>query len=1350
MSAIKVKAGEIVPAALDQQAKYMLQVMVEDHLQDLVHDAPTAAVAWANLESMHRSSLRARKQKLIRESGSLKQGADETIQMYFYRAKSLYKDMLLAGMNVTTDDFVNQVLANAQRRFQTAIKLEQSRLDVKGEDVDLDSILPALLLEQEDQDASLATEENTVALVVQRAPSRNTQGNTFAGGAGSTNKKFKGKCHYCKIAGHKEVDCRKKKRDLADNQVKKTDANSATPQHFALVAGNSESTRTEWLYDTAASYHMTGTRFNFKDLQVFEKPFPISLGDDHRIGATGIGTVQLRGVNGSTVDVSKVLYVPHLKYNLFSPGWARKNNPEVSVTTDDVGYHVCIQGKRALTFAQVDTRFVLVQEQSAVAAVASGESSLAKAQLMHARLGHVNYDTMTEMVGLDVYDGFGISKSDIRAAKDLACTPCIGAKTVRASRKTVEDKPSVEPLEVLHADLAVPDVPGVLDYKYLMVLSDQATGYICATPLRFKAALADVLIDTCVRLQKQAGRVIKCIRTDNGGEFKSFKIRDWCLKQGIKQEFSPPYSPQSNGVAERSVRTIKETVRAIGLQSDAGPKLWPYLATTAAYIRNRVPNSKGIIPERALFPQVDKNGVQQRTNLGHLRIIGSPAYRLLTEPGSKSLMGSKTDPCILVGYDSNNRLYKVWSPDKGKCFTTADVVITETSFTGVLREHNDCLPQTLQPQEGPAQGPQQDLQQARQQGPQQGPTADFSGPNTPMVYLPGQGSQLSFTDNMLYETDTPSERAAKLARIAEGEVTQVVTLEGQPLEEQSAQNTTSTAAATGSTASDNVEQSRYPKRSRQAPQEWWKTTQSGEALVAGSADTKLPRTYKEAMKRVDAELWLSSMHDEYASLLQHNTFELVDLPPGCNALDTRWVFTHKLDQYGNIQRYKARVVAKGFQQEEGVDFQDIYAPTAKKDTERVFLSYVAEHDLELHQADIKTAFLHGDLQEVVYVRQPDGFHEGGHQKVWRLHKALYGLRQAPRAWYLHLKQILEAKGFTASQADASFFTLERDGDRILLLVYVDDILVAAKSLDSIDAAKRMLQAEFDIKDLGEARVFLGMEIERDRAARTLKLSQTNYISNLAARFEATDTVPTSVPLSPGFELFPKVPGEQLDHSSFPYQSLLGGLLYASTGTRPDIAYPVSALARVTNCYTQAHVDALLKVLQYTYHTKDIGLVYGGLGESLIGYSDADYAGDAFNRKSTSGYVFMRNGGAVSWLSRRQDIVAQSTGESEYIAASAAGKQALWLRILESDLTGQVDQVLIYTDNTAALTLLSNPISSKRSKHIDIHYHFARDRVMRGDLRYEYCRTNEMWADCLTKAVPKAILSACCNGMGLRV
>jgi transposase InsO family protein len=958
------------------------------------------------------------------------------------------------------------------------------------------------------------------------------------------------------------------------------------------------------------------------------------------------------------------------------------------------------------------------------------------------------------MVASSSYEGLAVTSQDLRAVQDRTCAPCVEGKGTKTTRPSV-DKAAVQPLEVVHIDTATFSWEGINGMNHFIVIKDEATGYINATPVRKKSSIPETLIDKLVTLQRQSGRTIKQIRTDNGGEFTAASFVGWCNNQGIRHGLSPPYAPESNGTAERAVRTIKEMVRTMRLANpETLPhKLWPVLIQTAAYLYNRWPTKDGTIPQQALLPAINRDGVPMPIKVDHLRIIGSQAFMLNRRPTPGRALDSKTTTCTLVGYDSDHRVYKLWHPEQpDKILRSADVRIVEkTAFADA--DAFDGGPQ------GPLQVPDQDRQQGPEQGPQQGPNHQATGPSTPAPTkrnIPVEG-ELSFSDYMIYDCDTPSERAAKQAVIDErlASTADQVVQDAPEETEQTPSQTTSTTTTTGSDTTTGNSQGeaitssqRYPQRTRTQPGEWWKAP-GASALVAAVDLSVAPATFQEAISRPDAPFWWDAMCSEMASQSKFATFDIVPLPEGFKALNGRWVYNFKRDALGNIISYKARWVGKGYEQVEGIDFLEKFAPTAKKETERALLAVVAHDDLELYQFDVTTAFLQGKLQEVVYVRQPPGFHEGGPDMVWKLNKPLYGLRQAPRAWYIHLREHLESIGFTASQADASFFTLDHAGDRILLLVYVDDILVAAKSLSNITYTKGLLQDKFEIKDLGEAKFFLGMEIERDRANGTLKLSQTNFIANLAARFDATNTVPTSIPMSPSFELFPKGPGEQQDQPQFPYQSLLGGALYASTGARPELSYPVSALSRVSHCFTQAHVDALLRVLQYAFHTRDLGIVFGTSDERLVGYCDADYGGDASNRKSTSGHVFLMYGGVVAAMSRRQDVVAQSTGEAEYISMAAAGKTALFLRILLADIFGKAEPVKIFTDNTAALTLVGNPIASKRSKHIDVQYHFARDRVMRGELEYVYCNTADMLADCLTKAVPRNIFLKCREGMGVR-
>ena len=287
----------------------------------------------------------------------------------------------------------------------------------------------------------------------------------------------------------------------------------------------------------------------------------------------------------------------------------------------------------------------------------------------------------------------------------------------------------------------------------------------------------------------------------------------------------------------------------------------------------------------------------------------------------------------------------------------------------------------------------------------------------------------------------------------------------------------------------------YPQReNKQAPLRFRES-----ANLAQSSPTEKPQTFEEAMQSSDAEQWSLAMNEEIASLQANSTWVLVEEPQGVKSIPVRWIFKKKLGAQGNIERYKARLVAKGFMQREGLDFNEVFAPVSKHTTLRTLLGMVASQDLELHQLDIKTAFLNGELEETIYMQQPRGYEEGSTNTVCLLKKSLYGLRQAPRAWHTRLKQELEHMGFTASEADPGLYTAHYKHTSIYLLVYVDDILIAAKTQEAVDHVKARLTAAFDVRDLGPAKYFLGMSLDRDRHRQTLKITQERLATELVHR-----------------------------------------------------------------------------------------------------------------------------------------------------------------------------------------------------------------------------------------------------------
>jgi hypothetical protein len=440
-------------------------------------------------------------------------------------------------------------------------------------------------------------------------------------------------------------------------------------------------------------------------------------------------------------------------------------------------------------------------------------------------------------------------------------------------------------------------------------------------------------------------------------------------------------------------------------------------------------------------------------------------------------------------------------------------------------------------------------------------------------------------------------------------------------------------------------------------------------------------------------------------------------------------------------------VAKGFRQKYGIDYDEVFAPVGKYTTLRALLATVAARNMEPQMLDIKTAFLNGELEEEVYITQPEGYESADKTLVGKLNKTLYGLKQAPRAWHQKLKAELEKLGLQESVADPGLFTNGNCQDPIFVLVYVDDLLIATTTIKAATMLKKAVATLFDARDLGNAELFLGMVITRDRAANTIKLTQERMIKDILLEYDMDNAAPKSVPLSPG-TILTKESGSPLDTEAYPYSSLIGSLLYISITTRPDISHAVGALSRYMTAPTTEHWQAAKGIVRYLLGTSSYGLSYSGQELIPKGYCDADFAGDLDTRRSTTGYVFLLNGGAISWASRRQPTVAASTTEAEYMAAAHAAKESLWLRKLFSELCISNTSVPIYGDNQSALRLVKHPVNSARSKHIDVVHHFVRERVARGELSFIYVSTKEQVADALTKALPLEKHAACRNGMGV--
>ena len=523
-------------------------------------------------------------------------------------------------------------------------------------------------------------------------------------------------------------------------------------------------------------------------------------------------------------------------------------------------------------------------------------------------------------------------------------------------------------------------------------------------------------------------------------------------------------------------------------------------------------------------------------------------------------------------------------------------------------------------------------------------------------------------------------------------------------------------------------------------------SQEGAAYAAYERPNPDKMTLAQARREPDWPAFDTAVRAEMEALWDNGTFELVELPAGAAVLPFQILCERKRGPSGEVARHKGRGVACGNHQVYGRDFSEVWAPVVRRATLLCLLSYAAAEGMGMYQLDVETAFLNGPVDEELYVRLPKGYERGRSGQVLRLRKALYGLRQAARQWYLELVKLMDRMGMRQCVADPCLFMRDEAGGRVYLLVYVDDILLIAKSAERISAMKAQVMGAFRSRDIGKPVFFLGLHLDHDALSGHLLVSQRQYVHRLAERYGLAEAKPLHVPMAPGTVM--QKAGEPLPQDGVErYQALVGALLYVATCTRPDVSFAVGRLARYGAAPTVQHEAAALRVLRYLRGTAARGLRFGPRAP-LVGYCDADYAGDVDTRRSTSGYVFVLNGAAVSWASKVQPTVAVSTTEAEYIAAATAAREAVWLRQLLLDATGEGGPVNLMSDNQSAIHLMHNPGGTARSMHIDVAHHFVRDRVARGDLVVRYISTTEMAADAMTKALPRQLLGGCCVTFGM--
>jgi len=480
-----------------------------------------------------------------------------------------------------------------------------------------------------------------------------------------------------------------------------------------------------------------------------------------------------------------------------------------------------------------------------------------------------------------------------------------------------------------------------------------------------------------------------------------------------------------------------------------------------------------------------------------------------------------------------------------------------------------------------------------------------------------------------------------------------------------------------------------------------------------------PQYYHQAVKSAH---WRTAMAQEIAALEENHIWFVTDLPPGKHHIGCKWVYKIKYKADGSIERYKARLIAKGYTQSEGLDYHETFSPVAKMTTVRTLLAIAAAKRWFLHQLDVNNAFLHGDLDEEVYMELPLGFKTKGESKVCKLTKSLYGLKQASRQWFSKFSTYLIDLGFSQSKADYSLFTRHQGTSFIALLVYVDDIAIASNDSVAVNSLIGILNDRFRLKDLGELKFFLGLEIAR--STKGISISQRKYSLEIIYDASLLASKPVLFPMVQNLKLSRDVVRVLSDPT--PYMRFIGRLLYL-TITRPDLAYFV-------------YLDVAYRVLRYLKSVPGQGLFFSAESDfRLKAFCDADWAGCSDTRRSITGFCVFLGSSLISWKSKKQHTISRFSAESEYRSMASTGCELLWLFTLLHDLTVAHPQAAtLFCDSQAALHIAANPVFHERTKHIDVDCHFIREKIQLGLIKTLHVPSQHQLADIFTKALGCAL------------
>lgn len=1059
-------------------------------------------------------------------------------------------------------------------------------------------------------------------------------------------------------------------KNQCENTQKSKESKGSNAFSAVFLSGNFNST--DWYVDSGASCHLTSKKDWLLNTTKQQQVDEIIIADKSKVPVEGCGDVQITTVVGDTeheISVNGVLYVPNLATNLLSVSQLLTKGNKVIF--DDK--HCSIYNQKSELVATADliggVYKLRIKQVDCLLTSVSGS-------VWHRRFGHINSKDLNVMRDGAVQ---GISYTDKAQFSKSNCVVCCEGKQARLPFTNTGNR-GRDLLDIVHGDICGPmEEKSIGGMKYFLLLVDDYSRMAFVYFIKTKDEVFSHFKAFKTLAETQTGRMLKVFRTDNGMEFCSKNFEKYLQDAGIVHQKTCPYTPEQNGLCERFNRTMVEKARCLLYDAGLPKRFWAEAVCTAVYLRNRSIAS-GLNNRTPI-----EIWTGDKPDVSNLRIFGSKV--MVHVPKERRLKwDKKATQCILVGYSNNVKGYRVYNPNNDSVTIARDIVVIEEG----IEQKQDKIQVNIS-EDDTSEGKEKYTQEE------------------------GDINHTRRTENQELKEEALSTEESSCSededfKDSSDMVGAVSMPDSGPM---------SRPATTVQTTS---------KRIRKQPDRY------GFGGVCVSEISVNDISIEEALNGPECEQWKLAMKSEIESFEDNDAWELVDVPPSGTIVQCKWVFKRKFDSENKI-RYRARLVAKGFSQRPGVDYEETFSPVLRHSTLRLLFALAVQLKLDICHLDVKTAFLNGFLTENVYMMKPPGFHSNDCDvhKVFRLKRAIYGLKQSSRAWYQRVDDLLHSLGYKKSQLEPCLFTKINTDVKIIIALYVDDFFVFSNNEKECNNLKESLSSNFKIKDLGCIKNCLGMRVIVDKQQGSISIDQESYIDELLIKFNISESKCADTPIEPKL----KITKSETCDVKLPYQKLIGCLMYIAVLTRPDIVFSVNFLSQFNNCYNDKHWAYAKRILKYLKKTKSLCLKFSASGNcQLEAFVDADWASNVIDRRSYTGYFFRLSNGAISWETKKQTTVALSSTEAEYMGIAESCKEAVYMRSLIFELTSTMYPIPIFNDNQSAHKLSANPVFHKRSKHIDVKYHFCRESVANDIVKIKYLPSEDMPADILTKGLNK--------------